>query len=211
MDELLIAFKQVGFECTAVEVRQIFAEHLADKSNYLQMDRFFQTVASHPLCKHWQVYNDETPKGIHKLTLLKNEIDGLGGSVLSDLKESKFMTKALEVYEITHSPVSKPARTIRPVSAKPMPIRGPRKDAKTYLKEAKAKMAEERKAMLEMSNKSKDLKERECVRLIGQANAMLKKDESALKYVTHIEKKSGTLKVLLIQSDGKTEEPVKEL
>ena len=50
MEELRIAFKQVGFECTPDEVRLIFAEQQALQSNYLPMDMFFIRVASNPAC-----------------------------------------------------------------------------------------------------------------------------------------------------------------
>ena len=71
MDELLVAFRQVAFDCTSDEVRLIFADQQALRANYLPMERFYDRVAAHPNCQRWQVASDQTPKGILKLVQLK--------------------------------------------------------------------------------------------------------------------------------------------
>jgi Ca2+-binding EF-hand superfamily protein len=50
MDELKVAFKQVGFECSMAEVHQIFADENAAATNYIPMDQFFKRVAQSPHC-----------------------------------------------------------------------------------------------------------------------------------------------------------------
>lgn len=63
MDELAVAFLAVGFQCSHDEVRQIFREQHAEQVNYLQMDKFFQRVASY--CPTWKnEIQASTPRGI---------------------------------------------------------------------------------------------------------------------------------------------------